>query len=187
VGRAVVVAGSMGGRTAVDLALAHPARVAALALIAPAVSGVPEIPDDEAELPLIEAADAAEEAGEVDEQNRLEAHLWLDGPRQPEGRVSGAARELFLAMNARPLSAADPGRRADDGQAWDRLGKIGVPTLVLVGEHELRYMRELSRLLADAVAGARLAELPGVAHLPQLEADRRTLDEVVAFVGEQGA
>lgn len=47
--------------------------------------------------------DKACESRNVDEINRLETWLWLDGPAQPEGRVGGAARALALAAAGRPL------------------------------------------------------------------------------------
>jgi pimeloyl-ACP methyl ester carboxylesterase len=180
--KAVVIGCSMGGRTSIDLTLTHPDRVRALVLIGPAVSGAPE-PTYEPEVQAIEPEyDAADEAGDLDEINRLEARLWLDGPTAPEGRVSGEARELFLEMNARALDADDPGERSDDPAAWERLEEIGVPTLVMVGEHDLRYIKENCTHLVTSIPGARLVELPGVAHLPHLEADERTLSEITAFV-----
>ena len=39
--------------------------------------------------------EAADTAGDLDEVNRLEAWLWLDGPAGPEGRVSGPVREAL--------------------------------------------------------------------------------------------
>jgi pimeloyl-ACP methyl ester carboxylesterase len=181
---AVVVGCSNGGRTALDLALAHPGRVSALVLIAPAVSGAPE-PEFGPELAWLETAyDAAEEAGDHAELNRLEAWIWLDGPMVPEGRVRGEPRELFLAMNAVALEAADPGERQVVDPAWPRLGAIRVPTLVLVGELDFAHIQDNSRHVAASVPGARLVELPGVAHLPHLENDPRTLEEIVRFVAE---
>lgn len=183
VGAGVVVGCSNGGRTAVDLTLARPDRVHALVLIGPAISGAPEVDVEPAVKPLETALVAADEAGDLDEVNRLEARIWLDGPLVPEGRVRGAARELFLEMNARALAAPDPGERAQvDSPAWDRLGEIDVPTLLLVGEHDLLEIREGCAHAADAIPGARLVELPGVAHLPHLENDERTLAEIAAFV-----
>ncbi|HEU0042341.1 MAG TPA: alpha/beta fold hydrolase, partial [Jiangellaceae bacterium] len=44
--RAAVVGASMGGSAAIDLTLAHPDRVERLVLIAPAVSGAPDVFDD---------------------------------------------------------------------------------------------------------------------------------------------
>jgi len=85
-------------------------------------------------------------------------------------------------MNAQALDADDPGEQRDDAAAWDRLGEIAVPTLVLVGELDLRYIREGCTHAVGAVPDARLVGLPGVAHLPHLEADERTLAEIAAFV-----
>jgi pimeloyl-ACP methyl ester carboxylesterase len=90
-------------------------------------------------------------------------------------------------MNARALDADDPGERREDAAAWDRLGEIAVPTLVLVGEHDLQYIKANCARIVESVGGARLVELPGVAHVPHLEADEKTLSEIAAFVGSVGA
>lgn len=180
--RAVVVAASMGGRTALDLALAEPARVAALVLIAPAVRGAPDPELDEPVRALDALLEAAYDADDLAGANRLEAHVWLDGPLQPEGRVGGEVRELFLEMNAAALAAPDPGEQREHEPAWPRLGDIGVPTLVLVGEHDLRHLRANARHLAESIPGAQLRELAGVAHLPHLERDPATFDAIEGFV-----
>ncbi|WP_310963295.1 alpha/beta fold hydrolase [Nocardioides terrisoli] len=181
--RAVVVGASMGGRTALDLTLSRPDRVSGLVLIGAAISGAPAPTDlDDAARALDEAGDAALERGDLDEVNRIEAHLWLDGPLQAEGRVEGEARRLFLEMNAAALAAADPGGQADPPAAWDRLDEVGVPTLVLVGEHDLRHVRANARRVAESVRAARLIELDGVAHLPHLEGDQQTLAAIDEFV-----
>ena len=181
--RPVVVACSIGGAIALDLALACPNRVAGLALIGAAVRGAPDpetIEGPTAELDArIEAAHAAGDLGEVE---RLEAWLWLDGPGAEEGRVGGFARELFLDMNARALRAEDPGEQAEIPPAWDRLGEITVPTLVLVGRLDVDEIRAVDEQAAALIPGARLCWLDGVAHLPHLEGDPATLDEIAAFV-----
>jgi pimeloyl-ACP methyl ester carboxylesterase len=179
---AVVIGCSMGGRTSIDLALTHPERVRALVLIGPAVSGAPE-PTYEAEvLALDDDWEAAEERDDQDAVNRIEARVWLDGPTAPEGRVQGPARELFLEMNGQALAAPEAGERHEDAAAWGRLGEIGVPTLVLIGEHDLRYIKENCAHLAASIPEARLVELPAVAHVPHLEGDEKTLSEITAFV-----
>ena len=93
----------MGGALALDAALAAPERVAGLVLIAPAVSGQPEPGRqlDADTMRIIGPLIAAGEAGDIDEQLRLHAWLWLDGPTSPERRVGGPARDLALAMNER--------------------------------------------------------------------------------------
>ncbi|HWT22199.1 MAG TPA: alpha/beta hydrolase [Solirubrobacteraceae bacterium] len=185
--RPVVVAASMGGQAAIDLALAHPDRVAGLVLVGPAVRGAP-YPELEhgptAELGA--RIEAAAEAGDLDEIGRLEAWLWLDGPAAEEGRVGGAARELFLDMNGRALRAADPGEEAELAPAWPRLGEIAVPTVVLLGRLDAEDIQVIAPQAAQRIPGARLVLLDGVAHVPHLEGDPATLDAIAAFAGELG-
>jgi pimeloyl-ACP methyl ester carboxylesterase len=182
VASAVVVGSSLGGKTSIDLALTHPDRVRALVLIGPAVSGAPEPTYEPEVLALDDEWETAEERGDLAAVNRIETRVWLDGPTAPEGRVVGPARDLFLEMNAQALDADDPGEQDDDAGAWDRLGEISVPTLVLVGEHDLQYIKANSAHAARSIPGARLVELPGVAHVPHLEGDPTTLREIAAFV-----
>ena len=180
---AVVVAGSMGGAVALDLALAHPDRVRALVLIGSAVRGAPypEI-SDPGTADLVARAEAAEEAEDWDEVNRLEAWIWLDGPTADEGRVDGATRELFLEMNGRALRATDPGERARVEDAWPRLGDIEVPVLVMVGRLDVEDIRSVDEGLAERLPDARLLWLDDVAHLPHFEGDPTTLREIADFV-----
>jgi pimeloyl-ACP methyl ester carboxylesterase len=183
VDQAVVVASSMGGRTALDLILAKPKRVSGLVLIGAAVRGAP-YPDHmeglAAELDaMIETAEAA---GEIDEVNRLEAWMWLDGPTADEGRVGGPARELFLDMNGRALRAESPGKEAEMPPTWPRLGEITSPTLVMIGRLDVDDIQAIHEPLVKIIPNARLVWLDDVAHLPQLEGDRKTLDEIASFV-----
>jgi hypothetical protein len=95
-GAAVLVGCSQGGRIAVDFALTYPARVAGLVLVAPAISGAPE-PETYPPViqALIEAGETAERDEDTDRLNAIEAHAWLDGPAEREGRVRGGLRSCF--------------------------------------------------------------------------------------------
>jgi pimeloyl-ACP methyl ester carboxylesterase len=182
VGAAVVVGCSMGGRTALDLTLAHPDRVRGLVLIGTAVTGEAARDHLEPGLEDLERRyDAAYEVKDLDALNALEAEIWLDGPLHA-GRVTGPARELFLEMNRIALEAPEPGEQRQEADAWTTCGSVGVPTLVLVGEHDLAHIHGNAAHLAATIPGARLVDLPGVAHVPHLEADPRTLEEIAAFV-----
>ncbi|HEY3717371.1 MAG TPA: alpha/beta hydrolase [Jatrophihabitantaceae bacterium] len=182
--RVAVVGCSLGGGVAVELALAHPDRVARLVLIAPDVTGAPWL--DEYPEPintLGQNLDAADDAGDVDEVNRLEAWLWLDGPTAPEGRVGGEARQLFLDMNGLALRNESPGDSIKPDSVWEELSRIASPTLLLVGELDLPDRLDVCAGMADRMPYAQLTTLPGVAHLPHLENDETCLAAITSFLG----
>jgi pimeloyl-ACP methyl ester carboxylesterase len=179
-----VVGSSMGGGVALDAGLEAPERVAGLVLLAPAVSGDPG-PSEEAYNAatdgLADAIDAAFTAGEVEECNRLEVRLWLDGPAGPEGRVSGPPRELALEMNRIVLANDIAGESPDGASGLDassRLREIATPTTVVCGELDISLKLRSSAELAQALPNATYRTLPGRAHLPYLEAP----DEIAELI-----
>ena len=99
---------SAGGGIALDAAILAPERVAGLLLLAPAISGAPEPVLDEDTARFDRLLDEAAARGDLDEINRLETWLWLDGPAQPEGRVGGETRALALEMKGITLKSGCP-------------------------------------------------------------------------------
>lgn len=166
----VLVGCSQGGRIAIDAALANPDRVRALVLVAPAISGAPE--SDEyppAIRDWIARVEAAEAAADIDAINALEAHAWLDGPLAREGRVGGAVRDLFLAMNEIALRAEVRGEALPPPPAYDRVEDIRVPTLVVWGDLDFPDLARRCEGLARRIPGAQALLLRDAAHLPNLE------------------
>lgn len=182
--RAMLLGNSMGGGVALDTALTHPDRVGALVLVGSAVTGDPPLEHvfTDAEQALEAAIVAADEAGDLDRVNVLECHYWLDGPDQQEGRVTGEARELFLAMNGRALAAPDAGEWQRPPSAWPRLAEIAVPTLVVAGKLDERMVLAYADRLASDIPGARQVRLSGSAHLPSLDAAERFTGVVAEFL-----
>jgi pimeloyl-ACP methyl ester carboxylesterase len=180
-GKAWLVGSSAGGMVALDAALAAPERVAGLVLLAPAVSGAPEPELDPGTQRLADLIDEAAAAGDLDEVNRLEAWIWLDGPAGPEGRVSGPARALTLHMNAICLRNGLPEGTGGSGlDTWDHLAEIDVRTVVACGDRDIPALLARSRDLATRIPRARHHLLPGMAHLPYLERPTAIADLIAA-------
>lgn len=168
--RAVLVGCSLGGRVAIDAALARPDRVSGLVVSAPGVSGAPAAQHGDSVKALIDAISDAAALGDLDTKNALQARLWLDGPLSPPGRVKGDARQLFLSMNGTALRATNPGVASEEPSAWERMEAIQAPALVLWGDLDMPYLQDRCTLLAQRIPAAQSCVLAGTAHLPALEA-----------------
>jgi pimeloyl-ACP methyl ester carboxylesterase len=183
IARATLIGCSLGGRLAIDTALDHPDRVTAIGLIATSVSGAPQPETYPADIQaLADQQKAAEAAHDLDAVNALQAHLWLDGPQAPEGRVSGAARTLFFDMNGLALRHP-PVAEPNGPSAYERLSQIRCPTLVISGLLDFPHIVTRSAHLAETIPGARLIELPNMAHLPSLEAPKMVNEALRNLIG----
>jgi 3-oxoadipate enol-lactonase len=59
---------------------------------------------------------------------------------------------------------------------------VGLPTLVVVGEHDSLTPPESARAMADAIPGASLSVIPGAGHLPPIEQAGKVTQELRAFL-----
>lgn len=166
---AVLVGNSLGGGIALDFALEYPQRVAGLVLIGSAVSGFQgeEYPDDIAALE--DTLEYALKRGNIEQANRIEAHMWLDGPQMDEGRVEGPARELFLEMNRKRREHEAFTHEELPEPAVDNLHTVSVPTLLVAGDLDYPDILEAHDLLEDEIEDSFAVTIEGTAHLPSLE------------------
>jgi pimeloyl-ACP methyl ester carboxylesterase len=153
-GPSVLVGHSMGGLVALAAALAWPDKIAGLALVASAA----RLKVSEPFLAVIR-----------DQWPRMPAFL-AEGAYSPEtpadvrrrgaGIQVAASHEQTLADYA-AIAAAD---------YRERLGDLRAPTLVVLGQHDVIVPPKWTRGAAEAIAGARLVELPRCGHTPPHEA-----------------
>lgn len=166
---AVFVGCSMGGGLAIDFALEHPERTIGLVLVGTAVTGAEGYEIDDEVMALEEAADYALERGNTGTVNRIQAHQWLDGPYSEAGRVTGPVRELFLAMNEIHLSHPRLTQEERPESAFDSVGSIQAPTLLVVGELDCSDIIAIHEDLSEELENAFAVVLEDTAHLPSLE------------------
>lgn len=164
---------SMGGFVVQRMTLAHPDRVASLALMDTAGRAMSWMNGDAfavgAQLALERGLDALHEIlrGRADEDpHRSEADRRREREWGAE-RFWAWRRERFVGMDPHALEPF--GRAIAEHPDWlDRLGAIACPTLVMVGEGDGPFV-ETAEELARAIPGARFASIPDAGHQPQLE------------------
>ncbi len=166
-----VVGYSMGGRIALALAAAHPHVCRSLTLVS-ATAGI----DDQAERARRRQADEA--LADRIGQHGLEQFVqdWMAAPMWDTLRARLSETEWEASMHQRrscdPVGLANSLRAAGTGSMtplWDCLTAIAVPTLVVCGELDAKFV-ELGRQMNDLLPNSELAVMPGVGHAAHLEA-----------------
>ncbi|MBK6870021.1 MAG: alpha/beta fold hydrolase [Kineosporiaceae bacterium] len=151
-----LVGNSMGGATALAAALDAPKRVRSLVLLAPGISGYPWPEEPELSERWVALAEAGDRPGLVE----LMLEVWCAAGREP------FVRDLVTAA-----AGADAGEQAywrELEPAWDRLGELTIPTVLMVGDLDPASMVEAATAAAARIPSARLIRIPDVDHLPQV-------------------
>jgi len=173
--KASLIGHSMGSLVALETAVRHPRKIAALGLIA-AAAAMPVSPD------LLKAAEANDPAA-IDMVS-----IWgygvaagIGGSLAPGGWMLGSGRRLL--ERARPgvlfrdLFACNGYR---DG--FESAAKVSVPATLVLGERDLMTPAKAGRELAAALPDARVVTLKGAGHMLMSERP----DEVLGALRDLG-
>jgi len=179
--RTAVVGVSMGGRVALEIAIAAPGRVTALVLVGPGFPGHDW--SDEVKASWGEE-EVAFEAGDLNGAAEVSVRTWVDGPRRTADDVNPEVRGRVAEMQRRAyeLQAEEPDEELLVEDLPERIGEIQAPTLVLVGEEDVPDIHAIAQRLASEIPGARLETIPGAAHVPNMERPREFKELVLPFV-----
>ncbi|WP_342751633.1 alpha/beta fold hydrolase [Streptomyces cahuitamycinicus] len=173
--RAALVGVSMGGESALDFALAHPERVAALALVGASVSGHvwPQRPELSAYATARRKRDTATLA-------ELELTIWAAMGRTAPG---GELIETMVASNAKRRVVNEqhcvlsPGRDAEP-----HLADILAPTLVIHGDRDHPEIVVIAGRLVTDISGARGETVPDADHYLPLRTPERLTELLLSHL-----
>lgn len=177
--RAHLAGNSMGGTIAALLALEHPQRVASVAFIgaphglrSPQPSRMDQL-IDAGQRPLVAADAAAFEA--------MMALVFEKRPFLPYPILH--ATEQAAARNATSNARLWDAQLKDRYLLGQRLAKgLQQPTLALWGEQDRVFDISGTEVLAALLPHARIEPLPGIGHLPMMEAPGDTAQRYLAFL-----
>src|SRR5215469_7659403 len=159
---------SMGGGTAIQLALARPDLVKSLLLLCP---GIPGYPYPEAD-PAVEAQfEAAEAAGDVDGLIRMSLQQW--GRTGDHPMVTDLMRSAIRAWDnqQRFMQEGEP--------VYERLAELRVPVTLMVGDVDNPGLIASNEAAAARIPGCELIRLPGVDHYPTVRAPQFVTETIL--------
>jgi pimeloyl-ACP methyl ester carboxylesterase/mannose-6-phosphate isomerase-like protein (cupin superfamily) len=161
-----VIGNSIGGWIAAELALSGSPRIGRVILVDAVGIDVPEHPvADFFSLTLSQVADYS-----YHDPDKFRIDPSSMSPQQQA--VMAGNRQALASYSATGMT--DPDLEA-------RLGKVGVPVLVLWGDSDRIVDPDYGRAFAAAIPGARFQLLPASGHVPQLETPEALLAAITAF------
>jgi pimeloyl-ACP methyl ester carboxylesterase len=178
-----IIAISMGGMIALELAIRYPHLVNKLVLVSTTAGGPQSVNAKPEILALLINVDGESNEARV---RRIYPQLTGEGymaahPEDLEQIVKNSLdKPITLEGYQRQLGAVMG--HASVGAAG-QLDKISAPTLVLHGDADPLVPYPNGQFLAGHIPGAQLVTFPGVGHLLMIEAAERFNREVLAFLG----
>jgi 3-oxoadipate enol-lactonase len=176
--RACLAGMSAGGGLSIDFTLAHPEKVEALVLVGAVVSG------------LGYTAHMGNRGGHLTREIlsdpvRFRQYWYEEDPYEVAPQNTAARAKVKALIEANPQNMDDTaGRLAQrpPRPALGALGEIKVPTLILVGEHDIPDVHAHAGAIEAGIRGSRRVIIPGAGHLIPLEHPDLFNAEVLRFL-----
>jgi len=162
IGDVAAVGLSMGGLVVMEMALARPRRVWALGLVATTAAPITE----EERRQRLALADEAESAGMQPLVDAMAPRLF---GADPDPAVVDRILTTMSRNDPRGSAAALRGR-AERPDYRERLQSLEMPSWVCVGDEDTWSTEAVTRELVNSLREPQTLALPGVGHLPNLEA-----------------
>jgi pimeloyl-ACP methyl ester carboxylesterase len=177
---------SMGSIIAIDFVLTHPDRSSSLIVIGPRVAGdgAPEyrtLNPDSVNTGISEIVEIVKKRGAKEGTDSL----WTgDNPLSRAVR-SHKTREALLKMgyeyswwrylHANKRSQAFP-------TAIKKLNEIKIPTLVVTAEYDLTLCKNVAKIIADQVPGAKLVSIAGAGHIMNMDKPEKFNEIIFEYI-----
>jgi pimeloyl-ACP methyl ester carboxylesterase len=171
---------SIGADIGVQVALAQPARIRSLALIAPGMFGY-----DWPSMPGEQEQDDAYERGDAPGLALAILRMWGPMSFEPDGTLRAGDPAVPPVLDQADWFLAEDEEESPE-PAESRLGEIGVPTLIVLGDRDAEPVTDIAQRYARGIRGARLVTLSPADHLLPLRVPEQLHPLLLQHLGQAG-
>lgn len=118
-------------------------------------------------------------AGKVAEA--MEPKLFAEQTRTSRPELVADTRRVITEIDVRAIAAAQLGMAARV-DSTPLLTDINVPTLIIVGEHDVLSTRDEMRGIAEKIPGAKFVEISGAGHMTPVEVPAAVTHALLSFL-----
>jgi pimeloyl-ACP methyl ester carboxylesterase len=170
---------SMGGSIAIDFTLEYPEITKALMLVDSTLGGFRDWSKAWSELWESIWKEAKEKGMETAKDLELKAAFFEPALKKPN--VAFRLRQMVSDYSGWHFVNTDP-LRSSVQPAIDRLQEIKVPTLIIVGEHDLADFHMIADILSKKIQNSERITLKGAGHVSNMETPREFNEAVSSFL-----
>ena len=161
---------SNGGRIAFDFVSVHPSMVNRLILVSPGIRGYkssgPEEDREWKELDKkMDLQDLAISENRIDDAVNIDLRVWASAQGTPSKN-----RILKIATTNSHIHKNPPNKlqKSPEPPAFTKLDQIRIPTILIVGDQDVKGMQTMTKRLHELIPGSELRVIRGADHIANM-------------------
>ena len=161
---------SNGGRIALDFVSVHPSMVNRLILVSPGIRGYkssgPEEDREWKELDKkMDLQDLAISENRIDDAVNIDLRVWASAQGTPSKN-----RILKIATANSHIHKNPPNKlqKSPEPPAFAKLDQIRIPTILIVGDQDVKGMQTMTKRLHELIPGSELRVIRGADHIANM-------------------
>jgi pimeloyl-ACP methyl ester carboxylesterase len=162
-----ILGNSNGGRIALDFVSVHPTMVNSLILVSPGIRGYKSSgPEEDREWEELgkkgDVQDLAISENRIDDAVNMDLEIWA-----PAQGGTSKTRILEIATANSHIHKNPPNKlqRSPQPPAFTKLNQIRIPTILIVGDWDVKGMQLMAKRLHELIPGSKLRVIKGADHI----------------------
>jgi len=177
---------SNGGRIALDFASVHPAMVNSLILVSPGIRGYKSSgPEEDREWKDLDKKgdlqDLAISENRIDDAVKMDLEIWASAQgTASKGRILSIATANSYIHKNPPHGL----QKSPEPPAFTKLNQIHIPTMLIVGDQDVKGMQLMTKRLHELIRGSKLRVIRGADHIANMSRPEEFNAIVSSFLEE---